>query len=347
MRYYASKGELSTEPSRQVVSTARNFERLAESVRANKKHEMYVRKSMSPKKVDGVQGTIRKIDNSIFNDIADETVINKGNGFMDGYYASNGYFSFSLTKEEMWAKDSLFEKLQTFVDERLLEIAGQIGLKQQAESTKEKNLDKLGNLKLDLDKLISENESLQNLKISEYNKNRNLTRETENLQQLIKEIKGKQEENKLSHFLEMEDLNKALDNQNEFYFETEQDYTNSKKVIRIELHEDKALITKLENSLIEADIIIDSLNDKAKFSLKLEQERKKMLNDRSALLNDLITSESVKYRKKTKTLPSFLDPQIINNRDGSKFENITTKIKSKLFKSNGIMKSQSPEKYSK
>lgn len=55
----------------------------------------------------------------------------------------------------------------------------------------------------------------------------------------------------------------------------------------------------------------------------------------------------MKYRHKTSTLPSYLDPQIITNPDGSKFENIASKIKTKLFKTNGKLKHQSPESYKK
>ena len=119
------------------------------------------------------------------------------------------------------------------------------------------------------------------------------------------------------------------------------------KAIRIEMHEDKALIANLENSIVEADIILQSLNDKAKFSEKLEKERHKMIKDRSVLLKDLCTTESVKYRRKTSTLPSYLDPKVISNPDGSKFENITNKVKNKLFTCNNKLKHQSPESYKK
>lgn len=266
---------------------------------------------------------------------------------MDGYYASNGYFSYSQTTEEMRGKDTLFDKLQTFVDERLLEIAAQIGVKQEAENTKSNNLDKLGNHKDNIDKLIVENESIQELKNNEYLENRKLLSEIDELQQMINDVKGKYNNKKLNHYLEMQDKSKTHEIATQSYHHTENDYITSKKAIRIELHEDKTLMSNLENSIMEADVILDSLSSKAKFSKKLESERRKMIKDRSVLLKDLCVSENVKYRKKTSTLPSYLDPDIITNPDGSKFENISTKVKGKLFNANGKLKHQSPESYKK
>ena len=139
LKYSVSRGDLSTDYTKNVAGTAKYFKRLAESVRNNNGKKLNIssyQKSNSPKKSPGVLSTVRRIDNSILNDIADETSINVGNGFMDGYYASNGYFSYSQTAEQMRAKDSLFDKLQTFVDERLLEIAAKIGTKQKANDEK-------------------------------------------------------------------------------------------------------------------------------------------------------------------------------------------------------------------
>lgn len=246
---------------------------------------------------------MRRIDPSVYNDIADESSINAGHGFMDGYYASNGYFSFSQTAEEMRSKDTLFDKLQTFVDERLLEIAAQIGVKQTCEEQKQANIEKLCDIKDNIDKLITESkafhnfsllnlisfvdESIQELKSNEYRRNRNLLNETDHLQQLLNDVKKKQEQRKLNHYLEMEDINKTFEFASASYNETEQDYLNSKKAIRMEMHEDKTLIKNLETSLIEADLILGNLGDKAKFSKKLESERRKMIKDRSLLLKDL------------------------------------------------------------
>lgn len=75
-------------------------------------------------------------------------------GFMDEYYASNGYFSFSVTRNDLRAKDGFCDKLQTFVDERLLQIASQISVKQKAEETKDKNLDKIALLREDMGKFL-------------------------------------------------------------------------------------------------------------------------------------------------------------------------------------------------
>jgi hypothetical protein len=140
-----SKGDLSTEYSKNILNTAKNFKRLAESVRSNNvpRTTSSFKNHKSPVKHTNVSSTSRRIDKSVYKDIADETSISVGNGFMDGYYASNGYFSYSQTAEEMRAKDTLFDKLQSFVDERLLEIAAQIGIKQEVEDNKQKSLGKL------------------------------------------------------------------------------------------------------------------------------------------------------------------------------------------------------------
>lgn len=91
------------------------------------------------------------------NEIANETSINLGKNFMDEYYASNGYFSFSCTREEMRGKDVFYDRLQTFVDERLLEITSQISVKQRAEDKKMANIDKLAGLKEDIGKYYRSN----------------------------------------------------------------------------------------------------------------------------------------------------------------------------------------------
>lgn len=81
------------------------------------------------------------------HEIADETSPNIQAGFMDEYYASNGYFSFSQNRKEMRAKDAHYDRLQTFIDERLLEIASQISVKQRLEEQKEDGIVKLEVLK--------------------------------------------------------------------------------------------------------------------------------------------------------------------------------------------------------
>lgn len=147
MKHSASKGELSTEYSKVLVQTARNLNKTNNAIEHSKS---LARESLhhlnSPDK-SVVASTARRIQNSISNDVADETRLNFNKYFMDEYYASNGYFSFSVTREQLRAKDGIYDKLQTFVDERLLEVATQISVKQKAEDTKENNIDKLANLK--------------------------------------------------------------------------------------------------------------------------------------------------------------------------------------------------------
>lgn len=55
-------------------------------------------------------------------EIESESYINSVKGFLDNYYASNGYFAFSATRKDMSNKDVIHDKLQTFLDEKLLDI---------------------------------------------------------------------------------------------------------------------------------------------------------------------------------------------------------------------------------
>jgi len=96
----------------------------------------------------------RKRHSQPYHEIANETSINLGKNFMDEYYASNGYFSFSCNREEMRGKDVFYDRLQTFVDERLLEITSQISVKQRAEDKKIASIDKLAGLKEDIGKRL-------------------------------------------------------------------------------------------------------------------------------------------------------------------------------------------------
>lgn len=93
---------------------------------------------------------MKKLDISALNDIASETGASLFKGFMDGYYASNGYFSFSVSKKEMSLKDGVYNKLQTFVDERLLEVASRIATKKKMEDERDAKLAKLDNIKTEI-----------------------------------------------------------------------------------------------------------------------------------------------------------------------------------------------------
>ena len=91
-----------------------------------------------------------KYKNNLHSEVADETSANFSKNFMDEYYASNGYFSFSANWKQMREKDNLYDRLQTFVDERLLEVAGQISVKQEKEEKKTDNIEYLANLRADI-----------------------------------------------------------------------------------------------------------------------------------------------------------------------------------------------------
>lgn len=85
--------------------------------------------------------------------MADESGINHSKNFMDDYYASNGYFSYSNNRKEVREKDNYQDRLQTFVDEKLLHVAGQISVKKTQEQAKKDNLEKIEELRCDLGKL--------------------------------------------------------------------------------------------------------------------------------------------------------------------------------------------------
>ena len=69
---------------------------------------------------------------------------------MDNYYASNGYFAFSATRKEMSEKDVVFDRVQTFLDERLLEITSLISVKNKLDNLKSENIEKLSCLNEDI-----------------------------------------------------------------------------------------------------------------------------------------------------------------------------------------------------
>lgn len=110
------------------------------------------------------------------------------------------------------------------------------------------------------------------------------------------------------------------------------------------MHDDKWLIKNLEEGIIEAEMIINSLNNKAKFSKKLVKERTKMVQARSMLLKDLWTDERIKYHRNTSIIPSYLE---VNTSKVISSETICSRIKHKLFQSNGRMRGQSKDKYTK
>lgn len=174
--------------------------------------------------------------------------------------------------------------------------------------------------------------------------NRKLQQETDYLQQAIDDIRNKHIHTNEELGRELGDLYGNLGKATDAYNETENDYQSFKQEMRVEIHDDKTLINDLEESLVEADMILGSLRDKAKFSSKLEKERQRMLKDRSVLLRDLCSHEKLKYKKQLGTLPSFIEIPYQNSKP---MNNITSKIRHKLFKSNGQMRTQSTDHYTR
>jgi hypothetical protein len=143
-----SREDLSTNYSKNVIMTAR---RTGNTNKANDyigQAKSLARGSTdimnSPNKsMTMISVSPRKFRDTTLNEIADETSVNFNKCFMDEYYASNGYFSFSANRQEMRGKDTLYDKLQSFVDARLLEIATSISVKKRAEELKYNQIDKL------------------------------------------------------------------------------------------------------------------------------------------------------------------------------------------------------------
>lgn len=153
MKNSASKGDLSTNYSKNVMKTSRIMNKTNDIIQTKNLARETMHNMNSPNK-SLITLSPRRFRDTTVNDIADETAVNFNRCFMDEYYASNGYFSFSANREQMRGKDSLYDKLQTFVDERLLEVASQISVKKRSEELKEKNIDKLATLKDDIGMIL-------------------------------------------------------------------------------------------------------------------------------------------------------------------------------------------------
>ena len=70
------------------------------------------------------------------------------------------------------------------------------------------NIGILRKQKHEIDELIGESESIQELKNDEFAASKALLHETDELQKLINVVKKKTEQKKISHFMDIQDLNK-------------------------------------------------------------------------------------------------------------------------------------------
>jgi hypothetical protein len=188
MKHSASRGDLSTEYSRKLLNTVKNFNRGENTIEISKSLARESINHLNSPDKSTISSALKMQDVAV-HEVGDESTINFNRGFMDQYYASNGYFCFSQTRKDMREKDAVYDRLQSFVDERLLEIASQISVKHEAEENKNKNIDRLTHLKDDIEILIEENESILEIKQAEMDVNRQLTQETEALKERINEIK--------------------------------------------------------------------------------------------------------------------------------------------------------------
>ncbi|CAI2363094.1 unnamed protein product [Moneuplotes crassus] len=277
-------------------------------------------------------------------EIADETGINFSKNFMDDYYASNGYFTYSNNRKEVREKDHYQDRLQTFVDEKLLEVASQISVKKKQEQLKKDNLSTLEDLRCNIEYLHVERENMLN---AHKQQDKNLaiqTHQVEDLMKKVNEIKKAHARIENTWKLEAKSLYKNLQDSTDSYNKAEEEYQQNRQNIRMEMHDDNNLIHELKTSLEEGDTILASLKDKAKYSNIMEQERSRMINDRALLLKDLCTHEKLKYKKKLNTLPAFIE---IPADKGKPMESVTSKIRHKLFTSNGKMRKKSTDHYTK
>lgn len=148
--------------------------------------------SPSRAEISALRDTIKNLEQS------------EGKGFLDKIYASNGYFWYSATRKEMSTKDALFDRLQTFCDQRLLEISSQISVKQKQEEAKINNLNYLTKLRGEICKfwyllvanfladLVTENDTIISFNTKEicmYNKNQDtvdqLTKQISDIRKMV------------------------------------------------------------------------------------------------------------------------------------------------------------------
>lgn len=147
LKHSVSKGELSTNYSKIHLLSAKTPVNAHRNIGYSKTLARESINNLNSPKRSVVTLSVNKFKENSLQDVADEVTINTSKCFMDEYYASNGYFSFSVNREELREKDNYQDRLKTFVDEKLLEIAGKISVKQRGEEEKLKNIDKLENLR--------------------------------------------------------------------------------------------------------------------------------------------------------------------------------------------------------
>lgn len=152
----ASRGEVSTTYSKNIFQSAKARGHMPYS---NIDHS----KKLARASIHHLNQSER-IDASVYEDrsahesvpeVASEVAINTSKNYMDDYYASNGYFSYSQNRAQMRNKDNYQDRLKTFVDEKLLEVAGQISVKKREEDKKNANIDRLQDLRGQIGKPFS------------------------------------------------------------------------------------------------------------------------------------------------------------------------------------------------
>lgn len=181
-------------------------------------------------------------------------------------------------------------------------------------------------------------------KAKEEDLHRKQEQQTDFLLQQVKDVRKNHKKLKQAWKTTSNSLYKKLKISTDSYNRNEHEYQLNRQEIRMETHDDSTLIKDLESSIAEAETIEASLLDKVRFSRKLESERRRMIQDRVLLLKDLCSEERIKYKRKLNTLPSFIE---VPHQKGKKVDNIISRIRHKMFKSNGKMRKRSPDLYTR
>jgi len=252
IKHSASRGDLSTEYSRKMVNTSRALNKGNTTIEMSKsmaRESIHHMNSPNKSAISFSKLGRESIDNEI-----EGMAINFNRGFMDQYYASNGYFAFSQTNKDMRAKDAIYDKLKTFVDERLLEVASQISVKHSAEEKKQKNIEKLTNLKENIELLIDENESILEIRQHEIDIHRKISQENASVQHQLDELRSRIRKYRKESQTDLNHLNSNMEMSKNSYRQSDQEFLENKQEIRCEMHDDK--VCQFLKSLFEFNLFM-------------------------------------------------------------------------------------------
>jgi len=151
-------------------------------------------------------------------------------------------------------KDAIYDKLKTFVDERLLEVASQISVKHSAEEKKQKNIEKLTNLKENIELLIDENESILEIRQHEIDIHRKISQENASVQHQLDELRSRIRKYRKESQTDLNHLNSNMEMSKNSYRQSDQEFLENKQEIRFEMHDDK--VCQFLKSLFEFNLFM-------------------------------------------------------------------------------------------